>query len=292
MNIQSKLNTQREREIKMLTQKQWKTQHLAEHMLGLATAAATEAAHLSSMRHIMVKDHAVVAEEIKRISMRVIETLEQNIYGGLSDESFAEMVINYSEEASFLALNAALVACCARENKAMAVFAEELRSFSLELGELFGKKYKYTDIPEVLPKSSVVPDTFYMVRATSGNHVWVENAQFVWEFLMYCPEYIKDGRLVIKNEFRDIDIPFIKLGDVPENPGIIIISNVFDRNKKYAVLAEFNLHSLANSHIGVSKECKASIPLRECWSASDGSDLIFPDWEKLSNDDKGTGSLS
>ena len=79
-----------------------------------------------------------------------------------------------------------------------------------------------------------------------------------------------------------MDMPFIKLGDVPDEPGIVIISDVYDPKKHYAVLAEFNLHSLCNSHVGVSKPCSAEIPVRECWLASDGSDIIFPDWEKLS----------
>jgi hypothetical protein len=101
--------------------------------------------------------------------------------------------------------------------------------------------------------------------------------------MTYCPEYIKENRLIIKNEARDMDMPFIQLGKATEESGVVIISNNLNPKKQYAVLAEFNLNSLINAHVGVSKSCNAGIPVRECWSASDGSDLIFPDWEKLSS---------
>ncbi|MDR2571685.1 MAG: hypothetical protein LBD23_15520 [Oscillospiraceae bacterium] len=265
----------------MLTQKQWKTQHLTEHIRNVAISATTEAAHLSAMHRTMVREHAIIAEEIRSISTRILDSLEKNIYCGLSDDDFTKIAINYSNCASYLALNAALLACKVREHKAMAVFAEELRTFSLELGELYGKSQRFIDAPAVLPRSKVIPDIFYIFTAISGKYVWRENAQYVHEVLSYWPDFIKNDRYIENNEVRDRNIPLIKLGELTEESGIVIISDTHDPKKQYAVLAEFTLHSLVNSHVGINKECKTDIPVRECWSASDGNDLIFPDWEKL-----------
>lgn len=266
----------------MLTQKQWKIQHLAEQLLNTATSADAEAASRDAQRQGAAKDHLIVAEEIRNVAAHIMEALEHNIFGGLADNEFDVMINDLAKRTSFLALNAALVACKVREHKAMAVFADRLRSTALEILSLYGKEKDYVDIPAVYPRSRVVTDVFYLLCATSGNVRWYENAHLVQEFLDYCPEYFQGNRLVINNNWRNMNLPIIRLGDVPEDPSLVIVSDAHNPQKLYAVVASVNLHSLANSYVGVSKPCDAGIPIRECWSASDGSDIIFPDWEKLS----------
>jgi len=269
----------------MITQKQWKIQQLVLHMQSTATAIASEAAHMSSMRQIMAKEHAIIAEEMSGISTRILKALETNIFGGLQDDEFDNMMLQMLGRIEVLTLNAALLACKVKEHKAMAVFAEELLNISLELQELFDQKTNYSDIPEVSPQSTVVTDWFYMFTAISGKYVWRENAHFIAEVMNYNPEYVQGSRYIVKDGNRDMAIPFIKLGEVTGNKAVVIVKDWQSPSKLYAVLAELKIpHSLSNSRVGIStKPGTADIPVRDCWSASDGSDLLFIDWEKLSS---------
>ena len=265
----------------MITQKQWRIQHLAGHMGNVAVSAAAEAARRKAERQSMVKEHAVVADEIRNISSKMIMLVEQNVFNKLDDNSFDIALQGLIVQSTFLALNAALVACKVLEHKPMAVFAEEVRNLTIELCELYGQTQQYIDIPVPENKNRVVDDTFFLIRAVSGSYIWCENARFVNEILLYTPELISNNRLMIKNGWRDIDAPFIKLGDVINNAGLVIITDDRDPNKQYAVLAEITVNLLANSYVGVSKSSASDIPVRECWIASDGSEMIFPDWEQL-----------
>ncbi|MCL2222715.1 MAG: hypothetical protein FWC20_08740 [Oscillospiraceae bacterium] len=268
----------------MITQKQWKIQQLALHMQSAATAIASESAHMSSMRQVMAKEHAIIAEEMSAISMRILKTLEQSIFGGLQDDEFDNMMLQMLRRIEFLTLNAALLACKVKEHKAMAVFAEELLNTSLELQEMYEQKTEYLDIPEVSPRSTVVTDWFYMFTAISGKYIWRENAQFIAEVMDYMPECVQGNRYIVKDGNRNMDIPLIKLGEATSSTGVVIVTDWQSPSKLYAVLAELKIpHSLSNSRVGISKASTADIPVRDCWTASDGSDLIFIDWEKLSS---------
>ena len=267
----------------MLTQKQWKLQHLAQHMSNVAVSAAAEAGRRAAERQSMVKEHGIVAEEMRKLTDKMIELVEQNIYGKLSDDDFDKMMKDIITMSTFLALNAALVACKVLEHKPMAVFAEEIRNLTVELGELYGQEQQYLDMPSVSPRSRVVRGAFFLLRTISGGIVWCENAQFVNEIMLYVPDFIENNHLVINNEWRNMNIPVIKMGDVSQNAGLIIITSDVDSNKQYAVLAEITINILSNSHVGISTQSKSNIPVRECWTTSDGSEMIFPDWEKLAN---------
>jgi len=266
----------------MITQKQWKIRQIAEQMLGTATSIAAEAAQMYSMRQYMAKEHAIIAEELTGISKRILEALEKNIFSDLQQSKFDGMMSEMLRRIEFLTLNAALLACKVSQHKAMAVFAEQLLNASLELKELYEQKTNYMDIPEVSPRSTVVTDWFYMFTAISGKYVWRENAHFIAEVMDFSAEYVQGNRYVVKEGSRDMDIPFITLGEATNKPAVVIVTNSLDPKKQYAVLAELSIpHSLSNSRVGISKPCTADIPVRDCWSASDESDLIFPDWEKL-----------
>lgn len=76
----------------MLTQTQWKIQLIAEHMCNTATAVATAAGHLSVQQLPMTKEHAVIADEIRHLSARILEVLEQNIYAGLPGIEFESLL--------------------------------------------------------------------------------------------------------------------------------------------------------------------------------------------------------
>lgn len=266
----------------MLTQKQWKIQLIAEHISNIATAAATATGNLYLQRHPMVKEHAVIADEAKKLSEQIITALEQNIYANLPESEFDVIMLDLSRRTGFLALNAALLSSKMREQISLACVADELRDDSVKLDEVFGRYPKYADIPAVMPRSSVLAETLCLFTSISGNYTWYENAHFVQEILNYCPEYIENNRLIINNSWRDLDAPVIQLGDIPKNAGLVIISDAYDPQKHYAVVVEFGVHSLIRSHAGVNKPCALDIPVRECWSASDGSDIIFLDWSKLS----------
>jgi len=266
----------------MLTQKQWKIQQLAVHMQNTATSAGIVAANLTASRQPMGREHGIIADEARNLSLKIVEALEQNIYASLSDSDFDAMILELSRQTAFAALNAALLSGKVLEHKALAVIADELRYVAIELGELYGTSQLYKDIPMVSPKSKVVSATFDLFHATSGKYTWFENAHFVQEVLNYCPEYIQGNRLVINNAWRDLNAALIQLGDVPENAGIVIISDAYNPKKQYAVVAEFKMLSLSRSYVGINKTCSADIPVRECWSSSDGSDIVFFDWERMS----------
>ena len=265
----------------MLTQKQWKIQLLTEHMHNTATTAATIAANLSVLRQPMVREHAIIAEETRSISIRIIKALEKNIYEKLPDDEFGILILELARRLEYLTMNAALVACKVLEHKSLAVVADNLRYYSIELGELFGKKHEFSDIPAVSPRSTVIPDVFFIFSAVSGKYRWYENAQLVQEVLDYCPEYIKNGRLVMENQRHSLNAPLIQWGDINKNSGIAVIADAHDPKKFYAVISEFGLHSLFNGHVGINKAPASDIPVRECWSASDGSDIMFLDWGKM-----------
>ena len=265
----------------MLTHKQWKTQCLAERIQNLATSIAAEASRRSVLYQPVAKDVAFIAEETRRMAEYIMKSLERNIFNGFQNSDFDTHMLNASRRASNLALNAGLLACKEKEHLPLAVFAEDLRNFAVQLGEVYGKELKYFDIPKISPKSAVITDMVFLFNATSGKYVWWENAFFVKEIMFYEPEYIQGNRLIIKNEWRNMDMPFIKLGDVPKDPSIVIISDAFDPKKYYAILADFDIHALVNAHAGVNKPCASDIPVRECWSASDGRDIMFLDWNKI-----------
>jgi hypothetical protein len=218
--------------------------------------------------------------------MRLLETIEAGIYRNLSDDDFDSIAKGLAKRTSFLAINCALVSCKIPELKPVAVFAEELLNIWREISDVLGDKMEFKDIPVPSPRSSVMPDIFYLFQATSGNITWCENCHLVMEVLgddSDGMEYVQGNRYIIQNHWRDLDVPFIKLGEVSENPGIIIIADANDRKKQYAVYASVSVHGLVNSYVGVNKSYSGRIPVRECWSASDGSELIFPDWNKLSS---------
>ena len=265
----------------MLTNKQWKIQSLSERMNNLAVSIAAESARQAVQRQRTAKEQAIIAEETRSLAARLFEAVENSAFKNLNESDFDTIVRKVTERASFLALNTAFVSCRLPELYPVTVFAEELLNLWRELSEALGDTVVFTDIPMPSPRSRVIPDVFYMLRATSGEVTWCENAQLVIEVLEYCPDYIHGGKLIINNEWRNMDMPFITLGDVPCNPGIIIISDAQDRNIQYAVHTSVSVHGLANSYVGINKSYSGSFPVRECWSASDGSDLIFPDWERL-----------
>ena len=267
----------------MITQKQWKIQHLAEHARNLSASIAAEAAHRTVQRQPMAADHAVIAEVTKQLSLKMLGAVEKNIFGSLPDEEFVKVIADCSKTSVYLALNAGLLSCKLREHMPLAVFAEELRDCALELLEATGNRQSYADIPAALPRSRIIADMFYICSAVSGKYTWFENAQLVQEILYDGHDYVQGNRLIIKNPWRDIDMPFIKLDNTSNDAVVIIISDALDPKKGYAVSANVNLGSLANSHVGVNKPCKIDIPVRECWAASDGSDIIFPDWEKIAS---------
>jgi len=266
----------------MLNQKLWKIKSMAERMSNLAYSIAAEAARQKVKRQQMTREQATIAEETRTLSMRLLDAAESGIFGNLPESGFDAIAEDITKKVSFLALNTAFVSCKLPEFMPVAVFAEELLNIWRELSEALGDVVEFTDIPTPSPRSRVIPGVFYLLRATSGDTVWCENAQLVTEVLDYCPEFIQDNRLVIKNAWRDLDIPFIKLGEVAENRGIVIIADAIDKKKYYAVYASVSVHCLANSYVGVNKPYTGDMPVRECWAASDSSELIFPDWEKIS----------
>ena len=258
-----------------------KLMYLAERMVNLSLMEASESARQAVQRQLMVYEQQLAAEETKQFAFRMIEVVEGSMSGSLPDTEFDKVMKELTKRLSFLALNTALISCKVRELHPLAVFAEEKLNIWGELNEALGNTVEYRDIPAVMPRSRIIRDVFYMFSAVSGEYLWSENAQLVMEVMNYRPEFIQDNRLVIKNGQRDMDIPYIRLGDVPESPGVVIISDALDPKKLYAVLAEFGLHSLTNSYVGVNKPCSADIPVRECWSSSGGGEIIFPDWEGL-----------
>ena len=269
----------------MLTQKQWKIQCLAERMNNLSNNIAAEAARQTVQRQHMANEQTIIAEETRIIALRLLDAVEAGIFNNLCEEDFIIIVQKAAAMTSFLALNTAFVSCKIPELKPVAVFAEELLNIWCDLSEALGDIIEFKDIPVPSPRSKIIPGVFYLFRATSGGVTWCENAQLVMEVLGDDGmEYVQGDRYIIKNHWRDLDVPFIKFGEVPENPGIVIIADAIDRKKHYAVYASVSIHGLVNSYVGVNKKYNGEIPVRECWSSSDGSDLIFPDWEKLSSE--------
>ena len=267
----------------MLTQKQWKIQSLAERMNNLSYNVAAEAARQTVRRQLMAHEQSIIAEEVRIIASRLLSAIEASIYKNLPDEDFDKIANEAATMTSFLALNTAFVSCKIPDLIPIAVFAEELLNIWRELSEALDNIENYNDIPMPSPRSRTIPGVFYLFRATSGNVTWCENAHLVMEVLGNGMEFVQDDRFVIKNHWRDLDVPFINLGEVPENPCIVIVADAIDRKKQYAIYASVSVHGLINSFVGVNKDYNGDIPVRECWSASDGSDFIFPDWEKLSS---------
>jgi hypothetical protein len=263
--------------------KHHKILYLAERMVNLSLMEASESARQAVQRQLMVHEQALAAEETRQIAFRIIEVAEGNTTGSLSDDEFGTIMQDIVKSLSFLALNTAFICCKVRELHPMAVFAEEKLNIWREMSEILGNTVEYRDVPAAMPRSRIIRDVFYMFSARSGKYLWSENAHLVIEVLNYCPEYIKGNRLVIKEGRRDLDIPFINLGNVTQNAGVVIISDALDPKRLYAVLAEADVHGLVNSCVGVNKPCNADIPVRECWAASDGSEILFPDWEELSS---------
>jgi len=267
----------------MLTKKQWKIQSIAEYLNVMAANAALEAAHRNVLRQPMVREHGVIADEIQTLASKTLKAVENNIFGSLDDRGFDKMMLDVITTSTLLALNAALLASKEREHKPLAIFADMVRNFSIELSELYGNAPRYSDIPKVSPRSAVIADNLCLFSASSGKFNWVENTQFVQEVFSYAPDFLQGNRFVLKNSWRNMDMPFIKISEASKDSGIVIISDPFDSKKNYAVLADFCIHALTQSYVGVNKPCKIDLPVRECWSASDGRELIFIDWEKLTS---------
>ena len=266
-----------------MTIKQWKVQQLAERMLNLSVNIAAESARQIVARQRFSHEQAIIAEEARFTAQRLLGATERNLFGGLLDDEYDKIIREMTRRTSFMALNTAFVSCKIPELAPVAVHAEELLNLWRELCNAMEAAQAYSDIPMPLPRSRVIPGDFYLLRATSGSLTWCENAQLVSEVMSYSPDFIMGNRLVIKNDWRDMDMPYINLGEPPGNPGIVIISDALDKKKQYAVYAEVSVHGLVNSHVGVNSPYSGEIPVRECWVASDGSEMIFPDWEKLAD---------
>jgi|GEM_PF-1993308 len=276
----------------MLTQRQWKVQQLAEHARNTAINIAAEAAQQIVDRRPMGSEIASIAEETRRLAERVIEAVEKNIFGKMPGDEFDTYVKGCGTAFAVLALNMGLVSCRLREHLPLAVQAEELRNCAMGLVEIYEGKQEYADFPAPMPRSRVVTDTIFLMSAFSGEYRWFENAQFVRD-IFYNSEFnktcIKGNRLV--NPKDGTDVPLIRFKGASEEGAVVFIADDTDPSKEYAVLADvtpdsvgrFTMGSLANSRAGVSKPCDADFPVRECWAASDGSDIIFPDWSKFLN---------
>lgn len=265
----------------MLNQKQWKIQQLAERMNNVAYSIAAESARQTVKRQKLAKEQSIVADEARNIAVHLLTATEQNIFNNLPDDEFDKIVKEMMTRTMVIALNTAFISCKIPDLKPVAVFAEELLNLSNEMREVMCCTPMYMDIPAPFPRSRIIPGVFYLFRATTGDVIWCENAELVTEILQPFPDGIKNNRFVEKSKWRDLDIPYINFGDASDNPYVIIVKDANDNKKHYAVQVSIDALSLANSYVGVNKPYDGVIPVRECWAASDGGELIFPDWEKL-----------
>lgn len=275
----------------MITKKQWKCQQLAEHLYTISLGISKDTARQQATYNLtFTNEHGVIAEETRKLYKFVSMTLEQNIYGGLSDEDFNKMIKDAACMSSFLALNTAIVCSKLGLLKPLAVYADEIRVISLELAELCGHQMPadYLDIPTVDPVSKAVNERVYLFSGISGKYVWTESTQYIVEILLYCPEFIKDNHLQIVNGHKNMKkpLPVIDLDKTKEhtseNSCIVIINDHDDYGKSYAVIADYpNLNAIFNAFVGVSVDSPLDIPVRECWSGAGGSYINFIDWKKL-----------
>jgi len=267
----------------MITQKQWAIQHLAAHLKNISAGIAVEAAHSMVLRQPAANDFTAIAEETRMLANKMLKIAEKSIFGNLSDEDFNKFINDCAMNFYYLSTNAGLLSCKMREHQPIAVFADELRACASDLSTIAGAEQPYADVLTVLPRNKVMTGRIYLFKGVSGGYTWFENAQHVHEIFFNLSEYVQNKRLIIKNEWRDMDMPFIDLGKHDGDVVTVIVSDAFDSKKKYAVQACVPFNALSHSHAGVSKPCDAGIPIRDCWATSDGSDIIFPDWEKIAS---------
>ena len=263
----------------MFTQKQWSTMIIGRQLEQIAISLIIEVVRQRGERKLMVREQAVIAEEIRNIAEHIIKAAEQNIFGDLSDNALDTMMTDIAQRGfSFLATNAVLLAS-KNSIPELGIFAEELQNYSVKLCSLYGCAPEYEDILTAYPVSRVIPNDMPCLSATSGKYKWYENTRYVTEILAYHPEFIQGSRLILKNEWRDMDMPFIQLGEATRSSGIAIIADSRDPKKFYAVLIDSQ--SIIITPVGINKPCELDIPVRECWATAGDGEIIFPDWEKI-----------
>jgi len=265
----------------MITQKQWKIQHLAENAKNLSTSIAAESAQQMARHMPQSRDFVPIAEETRRLAIRLAEAVEKNIFGGLPDSDFDEYIRGCGKAFMVYALNAGIISSRLREYMRLSVYADELRNFALELRELIRPERAFNDIPAVWPPHPVLADTITLFCATSGGHRWYENAGLVKEIAdSSLAKHVQDGRLIAKT-WREMDMPFITLGTAGEDSVIVFVNDSANPDIEYAILADVTVNSLANLRPGITKPAKSSIPARDCWATTDGNDILFPNWAAI-----------
>jgi hypothetical protein len=260
--------------------------NIAQQMNSLALDATLEAARSGKEHKIMVREQAVIAEEIRTIALRIMAAVEQNTFGKLPEDEFEIMMSGLVKRALFLSTNSALISFKADKIIQLSIITEELRALSCRLAELYKSGNKSPQLPRdysvAYPVSRVISGTVVFFTAVTGEYTWRENADNVVEIFYYDPCFITGNRFKFKNEWRDMDYPIIDLRKQNKNDdigGIVIISDACDPKKLYAVYTDE--HGFVEGQVGVNKPCGLDIPVRECWAASGGGDIIFPDWERI-----------
>lgn len=282
-----------------MTKKQWQCQRLMQHLLSTSTMIAAEAARKDADQTQMGTELAVIAEETRNISIKLSQALERHIFGEMDDGNFDEVVLDATLQSKLLAINTAIMASKVDMLKPAAVFAEEIRNTSLELREIcepesrrspkFGRMI---DIPSPDPRSKAATGWQYLFTAVSGRYVWSENTNFVMEVLLYCAEFIKNGRLQILNLWRELDIPVLWPDPESKEASVLVILCAHDDpRRKYAVAAELpdDFGVISNCRVGVATKSALPIPVRECWRGLDGNDIYFPDWAAISANSSSVG---
>ena len=258
----------------------WKLQNAGERLWLLANMMAQHSAALD------VRGLAVVAEETRKMSERILGLTERALFG--EEEIKPDDVRDVGTQLNLLALNSAIeTSKVGFRGKPAVACVEDIRNIAYELTVLFDGNHAPKRYEGVVPypktgMTSVAHHNEFLLLNIGGVAI-VEPVANVKEINM-CDAERTDSRIKLRGmEFPLIDA-FAMLGKTQAEPAYVILYTPWaEQNKTYAVAADVSC--LFFSPTGAPAAAPADAPLagyaREFWESENDMPFLFMDWPKM-----------
>ena len=260
----------------------WKLDHIGERLWILATMVATQSAALASEG----KGVAIVAEEIRNLSNKVIYAVEKSVVDG--EELNSEKIATIAFQLKLLALNGSFEAFRLRERgKQTAIYVDEIRNLAYEILCLFDKvsQERVRKISKPWP-ANVISSVNQGCECLQFNIDGIDFYEALDNVQEVCDPVLerRNGNIIL----RSMELPLIDgyklMGkSKAETPYVIIRTPWADQNKLYAVAADID--AIHRFPIGKPIDAPSEMPLskyvRECWENENGEPFYFMNWAKM-----------
>ena len=252
------------------------------------------------------RGYAVVAEEARTLANKLFDYTAKAKFESTVADDF-KGIVDFAVMTGFLAVNTMIeilrvnpVISDMSINKSIAVLAEELSRLAIEINTLADTRVwkKPFVLPEITTPLKSTNNIDYFFRFSIGGIPLVENTSNVMEVLYGTRKAdaqgdtlsVRGSKMRNLNLYKRFNLSYEGLYSdmqtfmIIQPEGTSYLGNAGDG--MYAVpIDDLDIFAIFQSKIGCAvlpKTDNAFVPYaRECWDVTDGSQLMFVDWQKL-----------